>query len=337
MEYVDYYASLGVDRKASPDEVQKAYRKLARKVHPDINKSPEAEAKFKQVNEAYQVLRDEEKRAKYDQFGSAWKQAQTGQGRSTSPPPGFEDIFSQFGAGGDPGGGFRARTTRASGGHRGGGSGFSSFFEALFGDEATDFGSWTTVRDFSGRGRGTGRDGPSRGGDQEASLTVSLREAMHGGERSITLSDGQGGSKRLKVKIPAGVRPGQRIRLAGQGGPGLNGRGDLLLKVDIAGNADFRLEGKNLITSLALAPWEAALGGQVELETPTGKRKIRIPAGTSSGRKIRLRGQGFPDPKGGDGDLIAEVRVMVPNKLTRQQKELFERLADESEFRPRER
>lgn len=331
MEYVDYYATLGVDKKASPEEVQKAYRKLARKVHPDINKSPEAEAKFKQVNEAYQVLRDEEKRAKYDQFGSAWKQAQAGQGQSTSPPPGFEDIFSQSGFGGS-GGGFRARPSRGPGG-----SGFSSFFEALFGDDDGDFGGWTTVQDFSGREQGARRSRrPSRGADQEASLTVGLREAMHGGERSITLSDGQGGSKRLKVKIPAGVKPGQRIRLAGQGGAGQNGRGDLLLKIDVGADADFRLEGKNLITSLPLAPWEAALGGHVELETPTGKRKIRIPAGTSSGRKIRLRGQGFPDPKGSAGDLIAEVRVVVPKVIDDKQKELFKQLAAASSFQPRE-
>lgn len=325
MEYVDYYAALGVDKKANPEEVQKAYRKLARKYHPDINKSPEAEGKFKQVNEAYQVLRDEEKRAKYDQFGAAWKQAKSGHGQSTSQPPGFEDVFSQFGFGGGSGGGFRTRTTRGAGG-----SGFSSFFEALFGDQAADFGGWTTVRDFSGRGE------PTRGADQEASLTVNLREAMHGGERSITLSDGQGGSKRLKVKIPAGVRPGQRIRLAGQGGAGLNGRGDLLLKIDIADDRRFRLEGPDLFTTLSLTPWEAALGDKIELETPTGTRKIRVPAGTSSGRKIRLRGQGFPDSKGSAGDLIAEVQIVVPKSLDAKQKKLFEQLAEASNFRPRE-
>lgn len=322
MDYVDYYAALGVDKKASPEEIQKAYRRLARKHHPDINKTPEAEARFKQVNEAHQVLSDPEKRAKYDQFGSAWKNAQS----TGSPPPGFEDVFSQFDFGG--GRGFRAQRVRRS---DSGGSGFSSFFEALFGGDGPDFGGWTTVEEFPGR------ETASRGADQEATLTVSLRDALQGAERSITLSDGRGGSKRLKVKIPAGVRSGQRIRLAGQGGAGRGARGDLLLKIEVAPANGFRLDGRNLYTTLHLTPWEAALGGEVELKTLTGKRKIRVPAGTSSGRKIRLRGQGFPDQKRGQGDLIAEVRIVVPKELDEKQRKLLEELARASDFNPRER
>ena len=315
MDYVDYYATLGVDKKASPEDIQKAYRKLARKYHPDINKTSTGEEKFKQINEAYQVLSDADKRAKYDQFGSAWKQAQT----SGGPPPGFEDIFSNFG-------GFAGGSSRSSGG-----SGFSSFFEALFGGGGPGMG-WTTVEDFSSQAQE-----PSRGADQEATLTVSLREAMQGGERSINLSDGRGGSKRLKVTIPAGVRPGQRIRLNGQGGVGKGSRGDLLLKIEVADDKRFRLDGEDLYTTLPLTPWEAALGSEVELETMNGKRKIKVPAGTSSGRKIRLRGEGLPRPKGLAGDLIAETRIVIPKELSKKERELIEQLAASSDFRPRER
>ncbi len=318
MDYVDYYATLGVDKKAGADEIQKAYRKLARSYHPDINKAPEAEAKFKQINEAYQVLSDADKRAKYDQFGSAWNRAQS----TGSPPTGYEDIFSEFGFGGRGGAGFppggaRVRTSTGPGG-------FSSFFETLFGGGATDFGTWTTVDDFS-----------AKGNDQEASLSISLREAFHGGERSLSLTDGRGGTKRLKVKIPPGVKTGQRIRLAGQGGKGRGASGDLLLKIEVNPESGFRLEGKDLHTTLKLTPWEAALGGSVELATLNGSKHIRIPAGTSSGAKIRLRGQGFPETKGSAGDLIAETKIVVPKDLSAQEQDLFQQLAQTSPFAPR--
>ncbi len=315
MDYVDYYGTLGVDKKAEADEIQKAYRKLARKYHPDINKTPEAETKFKQINEAYQVLSDSEKRAKYDQFGSAWNRAQS----TGTPPPGFEDILSQFGFGGGGGGGRTWRTSSSPGS-----GGFSSFFETLFGGGGPDFGGWTTVQDFS-----------NRGNDQEANITISLSDAFHGGERSLSLSDGRGGSKRLTVKIPAGIKSGQKIRLAGQGGQGRGTPGDLLLKVEVTSEKGFRLEGKNLHTTLKISPWEAALGGEVDLKTLNGTRRIRIPAGTSSGAKIRLRGQGFPDAKTGSGDLIAEAKIVVPKELNADDRKLFEQLAQTSDFAPR--
>jgi curved DNA-binding protein len=320
LEYKDYYATLGVAKSADKDGIQKAYRKLARKFHPDINKSPEAESRFKEINEAYEVLKDADKRAKYDQFGSAWRQAQ----QTGAPPQGFEDIFSQFGFGGgygDPQG------TRID--FDLGGGGFSSFFEALFG---------------SGR-PGGGRPRPRPGGaqagrgiDHEAKVTLPLEEAGRGGKREITLTDpATGRRKTLRVTIPPGIRPGQRIRLSGQGGQGPGGgpRGDLYLTVELLPNPRFRLRGANLHTTLAVTPWEAALGGQATLATLDGEVTVRIPPGSSSGRRIRLRGRGFPDSNGSNGDLLAEIRIVVPEELTDQEREGFEQLAKSSDFHPR--
>ena len=310
MDYKDYYAVLGVPKDASQDDIQKAYRKLARKHHPDVNKDPGAEAKFKAISEAKEVLSDPEKRQKYDRYGTAYNHARTHGG---APPPGFEEFRFDFG----DGGGFS--------GFDFGGSGFSSFFEMLFGG--------------AGGARGKRpQTWSSAGADHEARLDLTLEEAAHGGEREIRLADPtQGETRTYRVKIPRGVRSGQRIRLSGKGGPGSGGgqAGDLYLKVDIAPHPRFRVDGKDVTTRIPVTPWEAALGAEVDVPTLDGPQRVRIPAGSSSGRKIRLRGKGFPAAGGEPGDLLAEIQVVVPESLSEREKELFEELKGASTFRPR--
>jgi len=319
LDYKDYYATLGVKKDASQEEIQKAYRKLARKFHPDVNKDPDAEVKFKDVGEAYEVLKDPDKRQKYDQFGSDWK-------RTGGVPPGW-------GGQGFGGQGFDF-------GDMGGGEGFSSFFEMLFGSGGAGRRGARRAGGFSGFGGGNPFGGGG-GGDTEAQISLTLDEAVRGGTRDITLVDPSTGQrKNLSVRIPEGIRPGQRIRLAGQGQAGMEGgqAGDLLLKVEIQPDSRFRLEGSDIHTNLPVTPWEAALGGEAEVETPTGRVRVRIPAGSSSGRKIRLRNRGLTvagGAKGDKGDLLAEIRIMVPDQLTDSERSLFEQLAEESSFQPR--
>lgn len=318
MDFKDYYAILGVSKTASQDEIQRAYRKLARQYHPDINKESEAENKFKEIGEAYEVLKDPEKREKYDRYGSAWKAAQQSGG---TPPPGYEDVW--FDISGSPEDAFS------------GFSGFSSFFEQLFGRGSQRGNAWNTP----GAGR---RESSSSwampGADQEAKLSLTLEEAAHGGQREISLTDPETGqTKTYSVKIPKGIRPGQRIRLAKLGGQGM-GRGpagDLYLNVELLPNAALRLEGRDLYTTLAVAPWEAALGAEATLSTLDGSVRVKVPPGSSSGRRIRLKGRGFPDPKGGAGDLYAEIEIVVPKSLSDDERRLFEELAQRSTFQPR--
>ena len=313
MDFKDYYAILGVSKTASQDDIQRAYRKLARQYHPDINKEAGAENKFKEIGEAYEVLKDPEKRDKYDRYGSAWKAAQQSGG---APPPGYEDVW--FDVSGSPDDAFS------------GFSGFSSFFEQLFGRGARG-------------GPGAGRRESAwswnmPGSDQEATLSLTLEEAAQGGQREISLTDPETGqSKTYSVKIPKGIRPGQRIRLAKLGGRGAGqgAAGDLYLNVELRPNPNFRLEGRDLYTMLPVAPWEAALGADATLSTLDGNVRVKIPAGSSSGRRIRLRGRGFPDPKGGAGDLYAEIEIVVPKTLSDDERRLFEELAQRSTFQPR--
>jgi curved DNA-binding protein len=314
MEFKDYYAVLGVGKEATQAEIQRAYRKLARQYHPDVNKAKGAEEKFKELGEAYEVLKDPEKRARYDRYGVAWKAAQQGGG---TPPPGYEDVW--FDLGGVPDDfGF---------------SGFSSFFEQLFG----------TGSQRGPRRRRSGTSPPGwqwtrPGEDQEARLPLTLEEAATGGQREVSLTDpSTGQSRTYVVHIPKGIRPGQRIRLAGRGGKGSGSvpAGDLYLHVDILPHAAFRLEGKDLYTTLPVTPWEAALGTEVTLQTLDGAVHVKIPQGSSSGRKIRLRGKGFPDTRGEAGNLYAEIRIVVPERLSAQEKQLFEELARVSHFTPR--
>jgi len=319
LEYRDYYATLGIERGASQDEIQKAYRKLARKYHPDINKSTEAENRFKEINEAHEVLKDPDKRSKYDRFGSAWKQAQ----RTGTPPSGFEDLFSQFGVGGTAG-----RSQRVE--FDFGGSGFSSFFETLFGGRPAGATGWG--------GGGGPQQAATTTVDHEARISLSIEEAGRGGKREISLTDPETGNRKtLRVTIPKGIRPGQKIRLAGQGRRGHGGRsGDLYLTVEILPHPRFRLHGSDLHTEILVTPWEAALGGQAELPTLEGEVTVKIPAGSPSGRRIRLRGKGFPSAAGANGDLLAEITIVVPKELSDGDRRLFEELAKNSQFKPRD-
>jgi curved DNA-binding protein len=318
MEFKDYYAILGVAKDASQEEIQRAYRKLARKYHPDVNKEPGAEEKFKDIGEAYEVLKDPEKRAKYDRYGAAWKAAQQ---RGGTPPPGYEDVWFDLGsAPEDVFAGF---------------SGFSSFFEQLFGTGRRRGPAWS--------GRGTGRGGQPwgwtmPGADREVRLTLTLEEAARGGQREVRLTDPDTGqTKTYMVTIPKGIRPGQRIRLAQQGGRGVGGGppGDLYLHVELLPHPMFRLEGRDLHTVLPITPWEAALGAEVTLPTLEGTVRVKIPPASSSGRQIRLRGKGFPDARSGAGDLYAEIQIVVPASLTAKERRLFEELARCSTFQPR--
>lgn len=317
MEFKDYYASLGVSKSASQDDIQRAYRKLARQYHPDVNQESGAEDRFKEVGEAYEVLKDPEKRAKYDRYGAAWKAAEQTGG---APPPGYEDVWSIFG---DQG--------RASG--FGTAGGFSDFFERLFGAA-----SRRASPSDRGRQDGSEQQWAMPGADQEARITLTLEEAAHGGSREMTLTNpNTGQAKTYIVHIPSGIRPGQRIRLAGQGAAGMGGApaGDLYLLVDLLPHPTFRLQDRDLYTTLPVAPWEAALGAEVTLPTLDGAVNVKIPPGSSSGRKIRLRGKGFPTPRGSNGDLYAEISVVVPERVSDEERRLFEQLAEVSRFAPR--
>ncbi len=326
MDYKDYYAILGVKKDASQDEIQKAYRKLARKLHPDVNKAPEAEVKFKEIGEAYEVLKDADKRQKYDQYGSAWKRAQqTGGGA----PPGW--------------GGFDPNNFGGGQGGFGGGGEFSSFFDMLFGGAGGAGGrrgAGGPAGGFSGFGGG-GQGFRGAGNDTEAAISISLEEAVRGGKRDLALTDPATGQRNsLTVKIPAGVRTGQKIRLAGKGQPGMGGgpAGDLYLKIEVEPDSRFKVEGANLHTSVAVAPWEAALGADADVQTLDGPVRVKIPANSSSGKKIRLRGRGLAQSgqsENDKGDLIAEIRIVVPESLSDEERNLFEQLAEVSAFRAR--
>ena len=312
----DYYETLGVDRGASEEDIRRAYRRLARENHPDVNKDPGAEDRFKEISEAYEVLRDPEKRDKYDRLGQNWKAGQDVSGAS-----GFEG-FDFSGSGG--GGGFRDVRMDFGGGDFGGD--FSDFFEGIFGRGRAGFGG----------GRGGGRNGfASRGQDQVAEIELSLAEAAKGGKRKISLADGRD----YEVTIPPGVHDGQRIRLAGEGGGGAGGpSGDLFLRVRVRPDPRFDADGNDLYVALPVTPWEAALGAdRVEVPTLDGTARVRVPPGSSCGRQLRLRGEGMPDGRGGKGDLYATVEIKVPKELSPQEREQFERLAEVSSFNPRSR
>ncbi|MBV9950680.1 MAG: J domain-containing protein [Acidimicrobiia bacterium] len=316
----DFYDALGVGRDAAPDEIQRAYRKLARAYHPDVNKDPGAEDRFKEVSEAYDVLSDPEQRRRYDAFGEDFRQV----------PDGVDpEQWARARAGAGRGGSGSPRRDRGQAGPAGGQwyttgdtSGFD--FDDIFGDM------------FGGAGRRSW--GPIPGADQEAEVTISVEEAFRGTSRSLALS-GSEGTQNVQVTIPPGVTDGQRIRLTGQGGQGSGGAaaGDLYLVVRIAPHPRFRLDGRDLYTELPLAPWEAALGTSVAVDAPAGEAKLQVPPGSSSGRRLRLKGQGLPNPRGPAGNLYAEVRIMVPPRPGDEERRLFEDLARASTFDPRRR
>lgn len=317
MEYKDYYKILGVARNATQDEIKRAYRKLARKYHPDVSKEADAEAKFKEVGEAYEVLKDPEKRAAYDQLGADWKA-----GQEFRPPPGWDAGF-EFSGGGFTGGDASA---------------FSDFFETLFG------------RGYGGMhgGQAGGRTGfraQARGEDHHAKVMIDLEDAYSGATRSITLRvpevDAQGRvhtrERTLNVRIPKGIKEGQHIRLAGQGAPGMGGApaGDLYLEVAFRPHPLYSVEGRDVYLDLPIAPWEAALGATVKVPTPAGVVDMKIPPGSASGRKLRLKGRGIPaDPP---GDLYVVLQVVVPPADTERAKSLYREMERELAFNPRQR
>ena len=338
MEFKDYYKILGVERSASADEIKRAYRKLARKYHPDINKEAGAEEKFKEIQEAYEVLSDPEKRKKYDQFGAAWQQAGAGGSGAGGfrPPPGWEEQFG-FGAGGAGAG---AGAGGFDFGGAGGASGFSDFFEALFGGMGRRAGGGFSGFEFRA---GPGAEMRAKGQDVHARLSIDLADAYTGAERTITLRvpqqqpDGTvvNKTKTLTVRIPKGVREGQHIRLKGQGGPGMGGAppGDLLLEVRFHPDKRFRVEGRDVYVDLPVAPWEAALGEKVKVPTPTGAVELKIPAGSQCGRKLRLKGKGIPGKT--PGDLFVVLQVVLPKADTDRAKEIYETMKRELNFNPR--
>jgi curved DNA-binding protein len=328
----DFYESLGVSRTATPEEIQRAYRTLARTYHPDINKDPGAEERFKEVSEAYDVLSDPDTRKRYDTFGPDFRQVP----KDVDPETWARAQSARARAGAGAG----ARGGRA-GGSGGGPAGYDTEF-IDFGDGDIDiddlFGGLFGGGGLGGRARGRGRRGwgPIPGADQEAEIELSVEEAYSGGKRWVTLS-GPDGQRSYEVTIPPGVIDGQRIRLAGQGGRGTEGgpSGNLYLVVRIKPHPRYRLDGRDINAELRLAPWEAALGTTVAIDTPGGEAKVKVPHGSSSGRRLRLRGKGMPNPKGKPGDFFAEVRIMVPSRLTKEERRLFEELAAVSKFDPR--
>lgn len=335
VKFQDYYATLGVSREASQEEITKAYRKLARKFHPDVSKEPGAEEKFKEISEAYEVLKDPEKRKRYDTLGSQWHA-----GQEFTPPPGW-NVHFDFGGG--PSGGFQGADFESAFGD----SGFSDFFDLLFG--RMGFGGGSGFEGFAGGPRAAGgrrarsRAAPRQGASMESEIEVSLEEAMRGATRSIRLeaqepSGAAVESRNYDVKIPPGVKDGSVIRLGGQGGAGSGGgaSGDLLLRVRFAPHPLFHAEGYDLVATLALAPWEAALGAKVPLATLDGSSvTLTIPPGTQSGQKLRLRDRGLPKGGGKRGDLFAQVKIVVPKSMSDEERELFEKLSRVSKFDPR--
>jgi curved DNA-binding protein len=299
VKYKDYYKILGVERGASEDEIKKAYRKLARKYHPDVSKEANAKEKFQEVSEAYETLKDKEKRAAYDSLGSHRA------GQDFRPPP---DWFSRFGRGG----GAQEDVDL-------GGVDLSDLFESL---GRGGFGRGFQRRDFKIPGE-----------DYEVTVPLTLEELARGGvEREFRI-----GERNVRARIPRGAAEGERLRLRGKGGPGANGgpAGDLYLNVSVLPHPLFKPNGHDLDLELPVAPWEAALGAQIEIPTLEGEVAMKLPAGSKSGQKLRLAGKGLPKPGGGAGDLYAAVQVAVPSAPTERERELYQQLRDASRFEPR--
>ena len=306
MQYKDYYKIMSLARDASQEDVKRAYRKLARKYHPDVSKEADAEERFKEINEAYEVLKDPQKRQAYDQLGTGWRA-----GQEFTPPPGWDTAFdvSSFG---DMGSGR-----------------FSDFFETLFGMGGRS--DWRTA----------GRSKTPAGRDQRASVTITLEDAYHGATRTVNLQGTRtdrsgrvvGGTRTLKVRIPQGVTQGQQIRLAGQGTGGGARPGNLYLQVSFQPHPLYRLEGRDVHLRLPVAPWEVALGATVTVPTLGGKVDLTVPPGSQSGQKLRLRGRGLPGRP--PGDQYVELRVVTPKADTDAKKALFEQMRQEMAFDPR--
>ena len=315
MDYKDYYAVLGVARTPTPDDIKTAYRRLARKFHPDVSKEANAEEKFKNLQEAYDVLKDPEKRKAYDELGSNWKA-----GQDFRPPPGWQQQRQSQG--------FSAEDAAQ----------FSDFFSELFGGgRARGRRSHFEGEDFGGF--------QQRGSDQHAKVLVTLEEAFKGGSRTLQLhvptvdAQGQVSStvKTLKVTIPAGATQGQQLRLAGQGAPGLGGApaGDLYLEIDIQPHTFFTLQGKDVYLTLPVTPWEAALGAEIKVPTLGGSVGLKLAPASQSGQKLRLRGRGMPG-KPDTGDQYAILQIMAPTPHNDEQRSLYQKMAETMPYNPRE-
>jgi len=311
MDFKDYYTIMGVARDATQDEIKRAYRKLARKYHPDVSKESDAETRFKELGEAYEVLKDPEKRAAYDQLGANWKA-----GQDFNPPPDWDAGF-EF-----SGGGYTSGDTSA----------YSDFFESLFG------------HDFRSARPGGARHGfQARGEDHHAKIVIDIEDAFQGAERKITLQapevDASGHvvtrKHTLNVKIPKGVRQGQKIRLSGQGAPGFGGgpTGDLYLEIEFNPHSIYRVEGRDLYLDLPVAPWEAALGATVKTPTPGGLVDLKIPAGMPGGKKMRLKGRGIPGKP--PGDIYVTPQITLPKATTDKARALYRKMEKELAFNPR--
>lgn len=301
MKYKDYYEVLGVERDADPADIKRAYKRLARKYHPDVSKEPNAEARFKEVGEAYDVLRDKNKRATYDNLGNSWHA-----GDEFSPPPGWD---------------FGSTRGRGFSGER---FDFSDFLDSMFGGSAARGDPFAS----------NFHNSRARGSDERVKIVISLEEAYHGGERSLSLNSARGATRKLKVKIPAGVREGQQIRLAGQGQAGPGGKsGDLFLGVEFAPHPLFRAQGKDVHMNLPIAPWEAALGATVKVPTLGGKVDLKIPAGSQTGRKLRLKSRGLGGSKA--GDQYVTLQIVTPAADTDAAKRIYRSMAEAFDFDPR--
>jgi curved DNA-binding protein len=325
VEFKDYYKTLGVARDASQDDIRKSFRKLARQYHPDVAKDKKkAEEKFKEINEAYEVLGDPAKRKKYDELGANWNRPE--------PPPGWQQS---------------ARGGRAGGGMPGaeefefhfGGTGFSDFFEQFFGGR----GDFSGFQDLNGgpRGRATTNE-PMRGKDIEGDIMVTLDEAFHGSVRTISFqrrnrASGQVTTENFRVRIPVGVQEGQLIRVPAKGEEGINGGppGDLYLRVRFAQHPDFRVKGADLYYELELAPWEAVLGATVSIPALDGAVSVRVPPGTNVGQQLRVRGRGLLS-SGTRGDLYAVISIHAPSEVSEEERRLWQQLAEKSNFNPRQ-
>lgn len=312
MEYKDYYKIMGLSRTATQDEIKRAYRKLARKYHPDVSKEKNAEAKFKELGEAYEVLKDPEKRAAYDRLGSNWKA-----GEDFRPPPHWDEGF-EFKSGG------------FTGGDAGAGA-FSDFFEQLFGRAG-----------FRPTGREQ-RDFQMRGQDSHAKIYIDLEDSIHGATRSISLStpemNAQGyvqvKQRSLNIKIPKGIKPGQHIRLSGQGTPGSGGgkAGDLLLEIAFNNHPLYRISDADIYLDLPVTPWEAALGAKIKVPTPEGNVDLKIPPNSRQGSKLRLKGRGLPAKT--PGDFLVVLQIVLPPANTDRAKAVYQKMQQELDFNPR--
>ena len=335
--FKDYYATLGVPKNASQDEIKKAFRDLARKYHPDLaaaGRKAAHEERFKEVNEAYEVLKDPEKRKKYDQLGANWDkyEAEPFARQNAASAAGFGHGFPR--ARSHPGQGFEYRFR---------GTGFSDFFERFFGSFGSDpFDNYEQAHVGAPYGSRRSQARQGRGSDVEAELLVTLEEALNGAQRRISLKkvDPTSGIEKehtIDVRIPAGVREGQRIRLAGQGQPSSSDGqpGDLFLKTRFAQHPFFAVKDSDLHCILPVAPWEAALGAVVDIPTLRGHARVTLKPGSQDGQKLRLPKQGLPHPHDGQGDLIAEIRIKMPKTFSQKETELWKQLRDHSNFKPR--